>query len=290
MRPDTKSRGHSAETGYRVGARVRTPSGFVVSELDYTPRRRQGPHAHPATSVTLILRGAVRERSGSREDIGRALSVVVKPAGVEHADEYGAEGLDTLQIVVPPAGPTAAADSRCASCWRWIHAGAVNSAFLDVLRALRVSPCDGSSLEWAAMDTLAALDSDLVELSPGVPPVWLRRAREAMDDAAPGSVTVERAAAEAGVHPVSLTRAFRRYYGVTTSRYLRRVRVRHAARLLAESPSPLSGIAYAAGFADQSHMTRVTRKETGATPSELRSLVRPRRAERTARPSPPDEA
>lgn len=274
MRPERRRTGaQSSPSGFRVGPQARTPSGFVVSEVDYPPDRWQRTHSHDGASVTLVLRGSVRERSGRREDIGRALSVVLKPVGVEHSDHYGDRGLDTLQIFVPSDAPALEQLRGPGLAWRWLHAGAATGPFLSVLRALRATPVDADRLEWAVLDTLSALTGDLCGRSYRRPPAWLERARQAMDDSTPGSLTVEGVAAEAGVHPVSLTRAFRRCYGVTTSRYLRRVRVRHAARLLAETAGPLSRVAYASGFSDQSHMTRLTRAETGATPAELRRLI-----------------
>lgn len=273
MRAESTASGAARAPGgrHRVGRRERTPSGFVVGEIGYAPHRHQAVHAHAAASVTLVLRGAVRERAGTREEIGRPLSVVVKPAGVEHADEYGRDGLDTLQITVPDAlvDPAPGAGGG----WRWIHAGAVTAPFFEVLRVLRGHPGDGVRLDWAVADTLAALADDAGR-GRGIPPAWLARVRERIDDAEPGSLTVEGAAAEAGVHPVSLTRAFRRHYGVTTSGYLRRVRLRRAARLLADTLRPLSSVAYASGFSDQSHMTRETRAATGTTPAGLRALLR----------------
>ncbi len=257
---------------YRVRRQSRTPAGFAVAEIGYPPHRRQAPHAHPGASVTLVLRGAVRERAGALEEIGRSLSVVVKPVGVEHADEYGRDGLDTLQIAVPDPLADLGADAGAGPGWRWIHAGPVTAPFLEVLRVLREHPGDGARLEWAVLDTLAALTDDAGR-DRGDPPGWLARVRERIDDAAPGSLSVEAVAAEAGVHPVSLTRAFRRHYGVTTSGYLQRVRIRRAARLLADSPRPLSSVAYASGFSDQSHMTRETRAATGVTPARLRALI-----------------
>ncbi len=274
MRPDGGVPTGVPAADCRVGRSVRTPRGITVSEIAYAPGRRQRTHAHPGVSLTLVLRGSVLERAGRREEIGRALSVVLKPEGVEHADRYGERGLDTVQIALSAASSSLQRLPRAALAWRWSHGGAVAASFLEVVRALRETPCAGERLEWAVLDTFAALGGELDGRSRDRPPGWLERARRLMDESAPGALTVDRVAGEVGVHPVSLTRAFRRFYGVTTSRYLRRVRVRHAAGLLADTRQPLSRIAYASGFSDQSHMTRHTRVETGVTPGALRRLVR----------------
>lgn len=223
--------------------------------------------------MTLVLRGSVRERAGRREEVGRPLSVVVKPVGVRHSDEYGVEGLDTLQIAIPPEALDGDAGIRIGGGWRWVHAGPATAPFLNALRILRTDPGDGVRLDWAICDTIAALERDPLGPARGAPPVWLAQVRERIDDARPGSLTVQSVASLAGVHPVSLTRAFRRHFGVTTSAYLRRARIRYAAGLLADTSRPLSRIAYASGFSDQAHMTRETRAATGATPGYLRALM-----------------
>ena len=80
-------------------------------------------------------------------------------------------------------------------------------------------------------------------------------------------------AADADVHPVSLARAFRRAFGCSPTAYRRRVRVRAATGLLASTALPAVEVAFAAGFADQSHMCRDVRTEFGTTPSRLRALL-----------------
>jgi AraC family transcriptional regulator len=74
-----------------------------------------------------------------------------------------------------------------------------------------------------------------------------------------------------GVHPVHLSRAFRAAYGCTPGEYLRRLRIEHAQRLLAESRMPLAQVACAVGYYDQSHFTAVFRRLTGSTPAQYRA-------------------
>ncbi len=77
-----------------------------------------------------------------------------------------------------------------------------------------------------------------------------------------------------GAHPVSVSRAFRRYYGLTLSEYRRRERVRRAAARIGASSLSLSSIAHGTGHADQPHFCREFRRLTGLTPSEFRRLAR----------------
>jgi AraC family transcriptional regulator len=78
-------------------------------------------------------------------------------------------------------------------------------------------------------------------------------------------------AAAAGIHPVHLARVFRRHCGYTLGDYVRKLRVDFAARQLLATDEPLAGIAFAAGFSDQSHFTKVFKRQTGMTPADFRS-------------------
>lgn len=240
-------------------------AGFVVREVEYAAGCRQAPHAHPTAGITLVVCGGLVETTGGREERASALSVVVKPVGVVHADAVGPRGARTLQVEIrdPALLPEGSAS------WRWHHAGPGLSPLLALLRALRA----GRAPEDPVLEVLGEL-VDGGEDPRRDPPGWLRRAREALDDRATAGLTVRGLAAEVGVHPVSLTRAFRRQWGVTVSAYRRRVRLRVAARQIAGTDRPLGRVAHAAGYADQAHLCRDVRAATGWTPSEIRDLAR----------------
>ena len=65
-------------------------------------------------------------------------------------------------------------------------------------------------------------------------------------------------------------RAFKRTFGRSPHAYLIDRRVKFAGDLMLESDAPLSEIAQAAGFADQSHFCRHFRQVTGETPAAWR--------------------
>jgi AraC-like DNA-binding protein len=69
-----------------------------------------------------------------------------------------------------------------------------------------------------------------------------------------------------GLNPATVSRGFRLAYGIGPSRYRREVRARRALEMLGQCGHSLSSIAYACGFADQPHMSRVVREITGCPP------------------------
>jgi AraC family transcriptional regulator len=88
------------------------------------------------------------------------------------------------------------------------------------------------------------------------------------------SISLQALADTAGLSICYFCRAFKQSEGVTPHDYIVRCRVQRARELLADTDLPLSEIAIAVGFADQSHCARRFREHVGLTPSRYRWLTR----------------
>jgi AraC family transcriptional regulator len=69
-----------------------------------------------------------------------------------------------------------------------------------------------------------------------------------------------------GLHPVTISRQFHHYYACTLGEYIRKLRVEKALTLIKEREHSLTEIAFASGFADQSHFIRAFKRFTGLLP------------------------
>ena len=63
---------------------------------------------------------------------------------------------------------------------------------------------------------------------------------------------------------------FSKVLGVTPHQYLLRVRLRRAARLLADDSRSITDVAFDAGFADLSNFVRTFHRAAGVSPREFR--------------------
>ena len=108
----------------------------------------------------------------------------------------------------------------------------------------------------------------------GLPPRALRSVREFIEAHLEENISIQALAATAGLSMYHFARAFKQSEGVTPHHYLMRRRVRRAQDLLATTDLPLSEIALASGFADQSHCARRFREHVGVTPSSYRWSMR----------------
>lgn len=92
------------------------------------------------------------------------------------------------------------------------------------------------------------------------------RMRDLLDERITSGVRLREAAGLLYAHPVHLTRAFSREFGITPHQYLVTRRVDRARRLLLAG-QPAHAVAAATGFHDQSHLTRHFKRVVGTTPA-----------------------
>lgn len=97
----------------------------------------------------------------------------------------------------------------------------------------------------------------------------IRRARQLVDDSYMQDLTLDELAEAAGLSRYYFLRAFRREVGATPHAYLIGRRIA-AAKVLLDGETPLSEVALACGFYDQSHFTRSFKGCTGVTPGQYR--------------------
>jgi AraC-like DNA-binding protein len=106
----------------------------------------------------------------------------------------------------------------------------------------------------------------------GLAPWQERRAKEIIDANLDGEVPLAELARQCGLSSSHFSRAFRQSTGTSPHRWLLHQRVEKAKRLLRDRQFSLSEVALACGFADQSHLTRVFTKLSGAGPAAWRRV------------------
>jgi len=122
---------------------------------------------------------------------------------------------------------------------------------------------------------LSALENLSVETIPtpcrgGLPPRVLQRICEHIEAHIEEKISVDALATLAGLSAPHFTRAFRHSSGLPPHTYVLRRRLERAELMLRNTRLPLSEIAAAMGFADQSHLTRHFHRLTGVAPSLIR--------------------
>jgi len=249
--------------------------GAIFSDLRHASPRKLPAHSHELAFFALLMEGLYAERYGRQETQFRPFTVHFRPAGIPHQDEIGPRGVRFFEIEVRPVWR-----KRMEDC----------SAALDVAR----DDTGGGELLWLAMKLFrevgdAGSPDDLnvecllAELMASAArtrrerlpdrPAWLARIVEKLAADYCQRLTLEELGREAGVHPVHLSRVFRRSMGESIGEHVRRLRIRSACEQMLEPEISLAEIGAATGFADQSHFVRAFRRITGMTPAVFRSQV-----------------
>ena len=88
------------------------------------------------------------------------------------------------------------------------------------------------------------------------------------------SIDLAAIAGPTGLSPSHFARQFRATAGEAPHRYLMQLRVERARRLLSETDTSIAEIAFACGFANQEHLTRLFKRSCGITPAAYRRARR----------------
>jgi len=99
-----------------------------------------------------------------------------------------------------------------------------------------------------------------------------------IDQYAQEPINLDLAAKAAGISPFHFLRLFARVLGVTPHQYLIRMRLRRAARLLADGADSITDVAFDSGFADLSNFVRTFHRAAGIPPRRFRQAARGDRA------------
>ncbi len=252
--------------------KYRIPSAFL-SESVYHRSICLPEHSHELGFFTLILDGGYSEEIRRRNVVYSPRTVLWRQAETSHKDKIEADSSRFFFVEIESSyseklsqyGNIPEHLSERNGSLTWLVSRLRN----EILSGPDHSPliAEGITLEMLGMIVRQGGAADKR------PPRWLTRVVERLHEEFAESVTSESLAAEAGVHPVYLASVFRKFHRETIGEYVQRLRITNAAKLLQESETPLTEIAFSCGFADQSHFTRVFKRRMGVTPGAYRDSI-----------------
>ena len=235
-----------------------------LRERVYSPGVRQRRHSHDYNNVTLITDGQIDESSERGDYRGRPSSVVLKAAGCEHETRISGHGARTLTIEFDSSSWPVAPQT-----WWWSEDIEVVRTALALQQAFRRG---GDDIESLAIDFVSTVVTFSQEKAM---PRWIAEIKATLDANFHERICFEALARAIGLHPVYVSRAFRRHVGTSMTNYVRALRLREARHLLAASRWNIAAIAGQAGFSDSSHLCRTFSDLLQMTPKTYRRLCRP---------------
>lgn len=244
---------------------------FSIAQVCHQAGARYARHAHERAYLALVQQGSHQDEVGRESEVAQSATVVVMPSGVAHANRIGGEGARMLLVTLEP---TLREIARLPTRWRVLHGGPVARVFLRLRQTLALpAESERTTIEELLLELVDVVAGTPDRVSEGVP-TCVRAARTMLNDSAFEPFLLRDVARAARVDVAYLSRAFRRAEGCTMGEYRRRLRARKAAILLGKGRMPLAEVAFVAGFADQSHLSRVFKAEFGVTPLRYQRLMR----------------
>ena len=107
-------------------------------------------------------------------------------------------------------------------------------------------------------------------------PEWAKELKEMIQDQLDTNMTLslQQVSDELEINPTYLSREFSKYFdNLSFGDYIRKLRIEKAISLMTDTDYSLTEIAYLTGFSDQSHFTRIFKKQTGQNPSLYKKSV-----------------
>jgi AraC-like DNA-binding protein len=256
--------------------------GVRIADIACSHRQGRGKVGEQRGGHMLVFvrRGCfVRSAEGVESLLDPTVAYCMNPGEEERYDHPGADGDDCTALALSPA--------LAASLWGGDPSlpaaplpttPGLDLAHRQLLARVRRG-ADGHELVERAIALAAGALSraDRERVVAGRPAT--ARARRALADGAREALVAEpetslpELAAALAVSPHHLSRVFRAVTGHTIARHRMRLRARAALERLAAGERNLAHLAADLGFADQGHLCRVIRSETGRTPSALRSAL-----------------
>lgn len=251
---------------------------MVVDSNRHYPR-----HSHDQYGIGLIHRGAQRSASGfGRVEAGPGELIMVNPGEVHDGVPLAEEGRQWSMLYFEPsllhelASELELPFSAEISLVRPVAQDQqLQQHFVRLFRRVtcvrqgqqtQVDEVARLAAEECALTTLVYLLSHHSQARPLMPvSATVERVRQRLADEPLQAPSLQELAAMVGVSRFNLIRSFNKVLGLSPHAYLLQQRLHLARRLLLQGHKPVDA-ALQAGFADQSHMTRLFRRQYGITP------------------------
>jgi AraC family transcriptional regulator len=257
------------------GKNSATPSqslGLSFSETRYPAGLRMPAHQHGPASFSFVFEGGYAETLGSREREGKPLASIFHPEGESHSVVFHQSDVRIFRVEFGDAWRRRMGDYLPA-----FDEPAESIGGLPAFLAMRLYGESRRRDQWSALaidgltlEIVAEFGRMTTLLKQARRPHWVEEVREILSSRFAETPSLSELAESVGVHPVHLAREFRKRFGCATGDYVRRLRIEQACAALTSSDAPITEIALAAGFYDQSHFSNAFKKITGMTPAAWR--------------------
>lgn len=240
---------------------------YDISLVDYHTPVSEDWHYHENTHLSLILQGGNRE-SRKNEDIQVTTGKIMfynagethrnqhtafpsKNLNIEYKKEFFNKNKLDPKIISKPSIQNIDAYLNLLNIYNELH-------LVDLYTV--------DNIEFSLNQLLESNDTS------SYIPVWIKQMKEIIEDRWDEFIPLKDLATTFNVHPVTISKYFRKYYQCTLGDYMRKIKIDKAIFFLLNTKTPISEISDICGFTDQSHMIKVFKAYIGFLPNQIRLL------------------
>ncbi len=238
----------------------------TVSLVHYAPDLFMPTHVHSVGQFSTLISGQALETNINAE-INNTLGIAeFKPVAYKHSNRIGPNGALFLSINLNTEHEAFVSEYGKLG-WQLTDKSATKNVWNSLSKLLLTAdPSCNLDLEEIVFDLLSGSLTDQHTIKQA--PNWLLLAEQALNET---DMNIQQIADDIGVHRVHLSRIFQSHFSLSISEYRQRIALQKSITAMLNDDESISLAGAGASFSDQSHLTRVMKKQLGVTPKTLKS-------------------
>lgn len=238
---------------------------LTAAKMHYDAGFHMPMHKDNLSKISIVLEGEFSEKpiDGQAVLLGNT-SIITKPNTILHENTFGKKGCTILSIqfpehtILPPVCQKLAYHNHPSVMLLGIK------IWLQLVKAKTNVEIDIVLNEFIQTIQLLQSQSSKSKMFTAASMLLKLQCRKR---------PVQEVSDSLSLHRGYLSRAFKEDFHIAPGAFNKKQRLIHAIQYLNKKENSLAGVAYEAGFSDQSHFTRILQKEIGCTPMELRKYL-----------------
>ena len=248
-------------------------SSLHLQEMRFPAKSRILMHSHPSAIFCISLSGSCVEVYGNQLRNYSPFTLEYLPMDHPHSLTMQAVDLHAFGVEIPPSWFDRIREySLIVDQCVYKHQGLLGGLFMNLYKEFReMDAASPVAMEGIVLEMLAEVSRTRNAILNRKPQPWLKKALDLLQENFSDHLTITEIATEVGIHPVHLTREFRKFHRCTIGDYIRKLRIEQSCKALANSDFSLAQIALSAGFSDHSHFSRIFKRIMRVTPTQYRA-------------------
>lgn len=240
---------------------------YMLSLVDFNTTCYEDWHYHENMHLSLVLQGGSRESRKNGDFQLTAGKIILYNEGETHCNKHTIFPSKHLILEFKKDFFNKKTLDKKYFTKTNVQDVDVTLALLNIYNELHLNDVYSSNAIDFSLNQLLESDDKTLYI-----PIWVKQLKEIIEDRWDEFISLKELAVIFNVHPVTISKYFKKYYKCTLSDYMRKIKMEKALVLLTETNKPITEISDICGFSDLSHLIKVFKTYIGFLPNQFRSL------------------